>query len=308
MELIRGLHNLRASHRGCALTIGNFDGVHLGHQALITRTRELASGFSVPACVLTFEPTPREFFAGGSSTPRVSTFRGKMRALAEAGVDRVVVQRFGRSFAAYSAERFVDELVDRLGVRAVAVGDDFRFGAGRRGDFGLLRDLGRARGFEAHRLETLVCAGQRCSSSALRAALGQPDLPLACTLLGRPYRLVGHVRRGLQLGRKLGMPTTNIFLHRPLALRLGIYVVRARVGDKQWNGVASVGVRPTLGFTRCLVETHVFDDPGELYGAVMEVEFHQYLREEQHFDSLELLAAQMQRDKADAVAFWLSHL
>jgi riboflavin kinase/FMN adenylyltransferase len=309
MELIRGIHNLRDRHRGCVLTIGNFDGVHLGHQSLIAKTRELAQRHSVPACLLTFEPLPREFFAKDRTSPRVSTFRGKLCAIEEQGVDRLILQRFGRDFASWSAERFIDELlVQKLGVRAVAIGDDFHFGAQRRGDLAMLERAGKEHGFEAHRIDSIVRDGQRCSSSALREALAQPDLARAATMLGRPYRVVGRVRRGLQLGRKLGMPTVNVFLHRRLALRLGIYVVRARVAGRQWNGVASIGVRPTLGFTRCLLETHLFGEPGELYGAVMEVEFHHWLREERRFDSLELLAGQMQRDKADAAAYWASHL
>ncbi|HZP13687.1 MAG TPA: bifunctional riboflavin kinase/FAD synthetase [Nevskiaceae bacterium] len=309
MELVRGVHNLRDRHRGCVLTIGNFDGVHLGHQALIARTRELAKKFSVPSALLTFEPLPREFFAKDRTSPRVSTFRGKLCAIEEQGIDRVILQRFGPAFASWSAERFVEELlVDKLGVRAVGIGDDFRFGAQRRGDFAMLEQLGERHGFEAHHIDTVARDGMRCSSSALREALTKPDLALAAKMLGRPYRVIGHVRRGLQLGRKLGMPTVNIFLHRSLALRLGVYVVRARIGERQWNGVANIGVRPTLGFTRCLLETHLFGDPGQLYGSIMEVEFHRWLREERKFDSLELLAEQMQRDKADAVKYWSAHV
>jgi riboflavin kinase/FMN adenylyltransferase len=307
MNLIRGLHNAGADGRGCALTIGNFDGVHLGHQALIARTRELAHTLSVPSALLTFEPTAREFFTGDRKAPRISTFRGRVRALAATGIDRVIIQRFGRAFSGVSAEQFVEELlVARLGVKAVAVGDDFRFGAGRRGDFTMLREMGAQLGFAVHTLPTVMVGGARCSSSALRDALAKPDLAQARALLGRDYSIVGHTRRGLQLGRKLGMPTSNVFLHRRPALRLGIYVVRARVGDRTWNGVASLGVRPTLGFTRCLLETHVFGEPGDLYGSIMDVEFHKYLRDELRFDSLDALAAQMQRDKADALAFWAS--
>jgi riboflavin kinase/FMN adenylyltransferase len=307
MELVRGFHNVRQRGGGCAVTIGNFDGVHRGHQALIARTRDLAREHGVPSCLVTFEPTPREFFSRDRQAVRISTFRGKLRDLERCGIDRVVVQRFGRDFASVDAERFVaDLLVGKLGAKAVAVGDDFRFGSGRRGDLAMLQRLGAVHGFSAEGLPTLMHAGRRCSSSAVREALAAPDLALAHELLDHPYRITGHVRRGLQLGRKLGMPTTNIFLHRPPALHLGVYVVRARVGERTWSGVANIGVRPTLGITRCLLETHVLGEPGELYGQVMEVEFHRFLRDELRFDSLELLAAQMQRDKADAVAFWAS--
>lgn len=307
MELIRGYHNLRPRHHGCVLTVGNFDGVHLGHQALIARTQALARQHGLPVALMTFEPTPREYFARDQPPPRISTFRGKVRILGELGVDRLIVQRFGRALASMPAERFVDEvLVRRLGVRAVVIGDDFRFGHRRAGDLDLLRRMGADLGFDAEGLGTVTVGQERCSSTALRNALAEADLGRAEALLGRPYSMTGHIRRGLQLARKLGMPTTNIFLHRPPALRLGIYAVRARVDGQAYQGVAALGVRPTLGFTRCLLETHVFGEPGELYGQAMTVQFCKFLRPEEHFDSLEALAAQMHRDKADAAAFFAS--
>ncbi|MGH8457293.1 MAG: riboflavin biosynthesis protein RibF, partial [Stenotrophobium sp.] len=217
----------------------------------------------------------------------------------------VLIQRFDHRFAALSAQVFIEELlVRKLGVRAVVVGDDFRFGAQRAGDLALLKSAGAQHGFSAEGLVTVTLDGARCSSTALRAALAAADLPLAAAMLGRPYTLHGRVRRGLQLGRTLGMPTTNMYFHRPLALRQGIYTVRARVGEKDWQGVASLGVRPTLGFTRCLLETHLFGDPGDIYGAAMAVEFCRYQRPERHFDSLDALAAQMHRDADEAKAYF----
>ena len=307
MELIRGYRNLQSRHHGCVLTIGNFDGVHRGHQALIGRARTLAGEQGLPVALMTFEPTPREYFAPDNPPPRISTFRGKVKVLRELGVDRMVVQRFGRSLADMPAEDFVREAVVRAaGARAVVIGDDFRFGHKRGGDLALLQAMGRELGFVAEGLGTVAVGQERCSSTALRQALAEADLARAEAMLGRPYEMTGHVRRGLQLARKLGMPTTNIFLHRPPALRLGIYAVRARANGQDYEGVAALGVRPTLGFTRCLLETHVFGEPGELYGHPMTVQFRKFLRPEERFDSLDDLAVQMQRDKADAMAFFAS--
>jgi riboflavin kinase/FMN adenylyltransferase len=303
MELVRGLHNLREIHRGCVLTIGNFDGLHLGHQALIARTRELASQHRVPAAVMVFEPMPREYFAGEAPPGRLADFRGKLRLLERAGVERTICARFGRQLAEMPAEDFVEELlVKSLGVKAVVIGDDFRFGSGRAGDLALLKRLGATHGFSADGLGSVCVNGLRCSSTAIREALSQPDLAAAARLLGRPYSMFGRVRRGLRLGRKLGMPTANVRLWRRPALHFGIYAVRARCGAQAWTGVANLGVRPTLGLSECLLESHLFGASGELYGQELEVEFSAFLRSEQRFDSLEALAGQMQKDAHDARA------
>ncbi|MES0873425.1 bifunctional riboflavin kinase/FAD synthetase [Sinimarinibacterium thermocellulolyticum] len=309
MELVRGLHNLRAGATGCALTIGNFDGVHRGHQALIGRTVALARRLGVPATVLSFEPTPREFFAPECAPGRISTLRGKLLDLRALGVDRLIVQRFDRGFAACEAGDFVrDILCARLGIRAIVVGDDFRFGARRAGDLNLLRVLGRDLGFTVEGIGSVEYEGLRCSSTAVRAALAAAELERAALLLGRAYRLVGRVRGGLRLGRRLGMPTANIHLTRRPALRLGVYVVELRRlcadQDVAMPAVANLGVRPTLGLTRCLLETHVLDREVDLYGATVEVRFLRFLRPEARFDTLDALAAQMQRDKAAALAFF----
>ena len=299
LEIIRGRHNLSARHRGCVVTIGNFDGVHLGHQMLVARARELAG--TLPVTVLTFEPTPREYFSPDTAPARASTLRGKLAALAAAGADRVLLQRFGQPFCALTPQQFVEDfLLRQLGARAVVVGDDFRFGAARAGDFTLLSDMAKQLGFAAEHLPTLMVDGERCSSSSLREALAQADLERAARLLGRPYSVTGRLRRGLRLGSKLGMPTANIPLHHPPALRMGIYAVRARLQEHMHDGVASLGVRPTLGGTPRLLETHFFSHCGELYGQVMEVQPVAFLRPEEKFDSLDALAAQMQRDKLQA--------
>ena len=308
MEIIRGQHNLRDKHRGCVLTIGNFDGVHRGHQALIAKARERAKELGLPLAVLSFEPTPREFFSPDTVAGRVVTFRSRIALLSGQGVDRLVLQRFDKKFSAYDPSAFIEELlVGKLGIRALFIGDDFRFGARRSGGIELLRELGAKHGYTVENLETVALEGCRCSSTSLRAALAEADVKLATGILGRPYTLCGRIRRGLQLGRKLGMPTTNINLHRKLALKQGIYAVKAKVSGRDWQGVASLGVRPTLGLTRCLLETHIFGEPGELYGSTMEVEFCRYLRPELKFDSLDALSVQMQRDADDARAFFASN-
>lgn len=310
MELICGLHNLAKRHRGSVVSIGNFDGLHRGHQALIARLKALAALHGLPSAVVIFEPTPREFFTPASAPPRVADFRGKLRLLERAGVERVLCLRFDRRLAAFTAEEFIERvLIDGLGARAIIVGDDFRYGAKRKGDLALLQSAGTCAGFSAEGLGTVTLDDQRCSSTGLREALAKPDLATAEYLLDRRYRMIGRVRHGLKLGAQLGMPTANLHLHRPPALAHGVYAVRA-YWDAQPQGapgVASLGVRPTLGTTACLLETHVFDFNGSLYGAEFEVEFHHYLRPQRRFDTLDALAAQMQTDGREARAFFDSN-
>lgn len=306
MEFTRGLHNLPAGHGGCVLTIGNFDGLHRGHQALIVAARRWADRLGLPLLALCFEPTPREYFEPQQAPGRIATLRTKLAAFEHYGVDRLVIQRFDMSFAKQSAEDFIEQVLCRqLKVRALVIGEDFSFGRRRQGSLQTLREAGARKGFAVEGVPSVIVAGARCSSTAVRAALAQPDLSTAAELLGRPYRLLGKVVRGLQLGRTLDMPTANINLRRRPALRLGVYAVRARLdGESAFRfGVASIGVRPTLGITRCLLETHLFESPGDIYGRSLEVEFARFLRPEERFDSLEALKAQMHRDKDDALAF-----
>lgn len=305
MEFIRGLHNLRDRHHGCVLSIGNFDGFHRGHQALIARLGEHAVRLGVPAAVQIFEPTPREVFSPQAAPGRVATLRDKLQQLEAAGVARVLCVRFNRRFAGMAAQDYVERvLVRQLGVKAVVVGGDFRFGAGRGGDLALLQRLGAQHGFVAEAVAAVQVDGERASSTAVRAALAVPDLERAARLLGRPYALSGRVRRGLQLGRKLNMPTANVALRRKPALRFGVYVVQAEANGRRWMGVANIGVRPTLEQSACLLEAHLFGEVGDLYGQVVQVRFLKFLREELRFESLETLAQQMQQDGAQARA-WL---
>ncbi|MDR3418208.1 MAG: bifunctional riboflavin kinase/FAD synthetase [Nevskia sp.] len=307
MELIRGLHNLAPRHRGCVVSIGNFDGLHLGHRALIARLQELSRLHASPSAVMIFEPTPREFLAPESAPPRITGFRGKLRLLQRAGIDRLLLVRFDRRLAQLAARDFVQRiLVEGLGARAVVVGEDFRFGHKRGGDLELLRSMGLQAGFEVEGLDSVLVGSLRCSSTAVREALAVPDLERAQELLGRRYRAFGRVRRGLQLGRKLGMSTANLMVRYPGALAHGVYAVRAYWPERPQGapGVASLGVRPTLGMTACLLETHVFGESPALYGKELEIEFWRYLRPQQRFDSLDALATQMQADGAQARAFF----
>lgn len=310
MELIRGLPHLRAAARGCVLSIGNYDGVHCGHQALLKTLREQAERTGLPATVLTFEPTPREYFAPDEAPTRVLTLRDKLDALASHGVQRVVLARFDECLARQSAENFIQGvLCDALGTKVLVIGDDFRFGAGRKGDVALLKAQASLAGYELIQAPTLLSNGARCSSTALRAALAEGQLEEARRLLGRRFAITGRVRHGHKLARELGMPTANIPLRRKPPLPFGVYAVRAWVAG-QFDGaagVASLGVRPTIGTTPCLLETHLFTDKAELYGAEMKVEFLRYERAEEKFDSLQAMQRQMHID-ADRVKTFFANL
>ena len=303
MQLIRGLHNLRDASRGCVLSIGNYDGVHLGHQALLAELRKHSADTGLPATVLTFEPTPREYFAPAQAPRRVLTLRDKLAALAAHGVQRVVVARFDARLAACSAEAFISDVIARdLGAKVLVIGDDFRFGAARRGDFATLEQQAATAGYRLVQAPTLITDTVRCSSTALRAALAKAELEPARRLLGRRFRISGRVRHGKKLARELGMPTANLPMRRLPPLPFGVYAVRATVPGMfdGCAGVASLGVRPAIGTTPCLLEVHLFADNPDLYDREMCVDFLRFEREEQNFASLDALKRQMQLD-ADRV-------
>lgn len=301
MELTRNLSDLRLPPRGCAVTVGKFDGVHLGHQALLAATVRQARKAELQTAVLSFDPAPQEFFRPDEAPPRVNTLRDKVAALARYGVDRLILVRFDAAIACITPRAFVEDiLVRRIGARAIVVGDDTRFGSKRAGDVKLIESLAPELGYVAEAVGTVTVDGERCSSSAVRAALERGDFVRAGRLLGRPYTISGRVRRGLQLGRKLDMPTANLPIQKRLALPLGVYAVVAHCEGRTWNGVASLGIRPTLGLTQCLLETHLFGQPGDLYGRLLEVEIRSHLRPELKFDSLEALKTQMHQDAAEA--------
>lgn len=304
MELVRGLYNLRARHRGCVATIGNFDGVHRGHQHMIAAVRAAAIRVGLPAAVITFEPTPREFFEGDAAPARLTRLREKLEALASYGVDRVLVLRFDRRVQAMGATEFVERLlVDGLGVRHMVVGHDFHFARRREGNLALLREAGKRHGFTVEEVGRYMDEGERVSSSLVRDALGRGDLERARKLLGRPYRMAGRVRRGAQLGRTLGFPTANLALHRKVVPLWGVFAVRVSgAGLADHPAVVSLGTRPTINGTEPLLEVHVFDFDGDLYGRYLDVDFILRLRDERRFETIDALVAQMHRDAAAARA------
>lgn len=306
MQLVRGLHNLRPQHRGCVATIGNFDGVHRGHQAILARLRERALALGVPSCVVIFEPQPREYFAPDTAPARLARLRDKVALLAAEGVDRVLCLAFNQRLSKLSAAEFVDTiLVDGLGVKHLEVGDDFRFGCDRVGDFEFLQQAGLSQGFTVEAAQTVEQEGLRISSTQVRNALAKADFALAERLLGRPYQISGRVLHGQKLARQLGTPTANIQLKRRRVPLTGVYLVSVEVDGKAWPGVANIGVRPTVsGDGSAHLEVHILDFAGDLYGRRLTVEFHHKLRDEQRFASLEALKSAIDADIAAARAHW----
>ncbi|MFZ5512011.1 MAG: bifunctional riboflavin kinase/FAD synthetase [Pseudomonadota bacterium] len=289
------------------LTIGNFDGVHLGHQALLARLTDYAHRVALPAAVLTFEPHPREYFAPESAPARLTSLREKLMLLAGCGVDHAYVCRFNTRFAAQSAQEFVDEVLVRgLSVRHLIIGDDFRFGKGREGDFPMLRVAGAAHRFTLEAMETITVAGERVSSSAVRDALQEGDLAHAARLLGRDYSIAGRVEHGAKLGRQLGFATANVQLRRARPALTGVFAVHVDgIGAEPRPGVANLGYRPTVdGSRRARLEVHLFDFDGELYGAHLKVRFLHKIRDEMKFDGLDALKARIARDAEEAQAFF----
>lgn len=305
MQVFRGIP--AHAEQSSVLTIGNFDGVHLGHQALLRLLRDKARACGLPAVVLTFEPHPREFFTPAETPARLASLREKLLLLEAAGVDRVHVCRFDQRLAGLSAEDFIEKLLVRgLSVRHLIIGDDFRFGRGRKGDFALLQAAGESFGFRVQAMPTLDVAGERVSSSALRAALAEGDMSHAARLLGRPYSIAGRVMHGDKIGRAIGFPTANIQLkHRRPAL-CGVYAVSVEgAGPRPLPGAASIGVRPTVSDAgRATLEVHLLDFDGDLYTAHLRVNFLHKLRDEAKYDSLEALTAQIGRDVAATRAYF----
>lgn len=306
MQLIRRLPHARAGSRGCVLAIGNFDGVHLGHQAVIREVRRMAGDLGVPSAVMIFEPQPREFLAPERAPARLTTLREKLEAFREQQVDEVICLRFDGKLARLSDREFVERLLVRgLSVKQVVVGEDFRYGHNRQGDLGTLQQAGVERGFGVYTAATLRMDGERISSSRIRAALAAGDLEGARALLGRPYRISGRVIRGAQRGRRLGFPTANVDVERRRSPLHGVFAVRVDgVNGRALEGVANVGTRPVYGGGPMLLEVYLFDFEGEIYGQRIHVEFLRRLREERNFDSEAHLLEQMHRDAEEARAFF----
>jgi riboflavin kinase / FMN adenylyltransferase len=299
VQVFRGFP-LRAVSRHVALTIGNFDGVHRGHQAMLQRLTEAAEDLELPAAVLTFDPHPREFFAKDAAPPRLSSLRGKLDQFAARGVAQVHIARFDARLAGLGAEEFIERvLTERLHTRWVLVGDDFRFGRGRAGDLALLRAT--ARTFSVEAMPTVSVNGERVSSSAIRAALARGELDHAARLLGRPYAITGRVAHGDKRGRNLGFPTANVPLRHKPALS-GVFAVRVHgLGESPRTGVASLGVRPTVKTdAKPLLEVFVFDFDEAVYGCRVTVEFLHKLRAEERYPDLQALVRQMRVDADQA--------
>jgi riboflavin kinase/FMN adenylyltransferase len=314
MRLIRGLTNLKMLSRredsplanGCVATIGNFDGVHLGHKTIVDQVRSRARALGVPSVVMIFEPQPREFFQGAEAPPRLMGFRQKFEELLAEGVDIVLCLRFNQAFRSYSAMGFIEDvLIDGLALRHLVVGDDFRFGCDRAGDFALLEKVGPDAGFTVENTRTVTVKGERVSSTRVRELLTVNGLEQAEALLGHPYRIRGRVVYGRQLGRQIGAPTANILLHRLPALR-GVYVVAATLDDGSvYDGVANIGLRPTVDGRQPSLEVHLLDFAGTLYGQHLDVVFRHGLRDEEKFASVDELKEQIARDFEDARS-WIS--
>jgi riboflavin kinase/FMN adenylyltransferase len=308
MQVTHGF--LRPGGGPAGLTIGNFDGVHRGHRAMLDRLVVKARELGLPCSVLTFEPHPREFFSAATAPSRLSRLREKLELIAEAGIDRTHVLRFGARLAAMSADRFIEDVLVRgLGVRWLLVGSDFRFGAKRGGDFPLLQAAGKRLGFETEAMADVLEGPQRISSSGVRAALAEGKLEAAARLLGRPYSMSGRVAHGEKLGRTLGFPTANIVLRRRPPLS-GIYVVEAELEEtrRRLQGVASVGRRPTVRENAApLLEVHLFDWQGDLYGRHLRVTFLDKLRDEEKYGSLDELGAAIALDAQQARDYLRNH-
>jgi riboflavin kinase / FMN adenylyltransferase len=302
MELVRGLHNISRRHHGCVLTVGNYDGVHLGHQKMIGVLKKRSAELRAAATVLVFEPSSREFIDPEGAPPRLTRWREKFLALAALGVDRLVTLRFDECMRAMTPQSFVDDLiVDGLGTRHIVVGNDFRYGCNADGNIASLRTAGALRGFGVEQIEPFVVDQVRVSSTAVRERLAISDYAGAARLLGRPYRMLGRVVHGRELGHTLGFPTANLRLMRRKPAVRGVLAVRVLgINSEPLPAVASLGTRPTVDGTDMLLEVHVFDFVGDLYGQEIEVEFVAKLRDEVKFDSLDAMMLQMKIDAAQA--------
>ena len=306
MELIRGLYNLRPSHQGCVATIGNFDGVHLGHQAIIGQLAEKSAELGLPSTIITFEPHPQEYFAKTSAPPRLTRLREKILVLRRFTLDRVLYLRFNEKLTQMTAQDFIQTLlIDGLGVRCLVVGDDFRFGYRREGNLKMLQAAGENAGFQVINMHTFNVENERVSSTRIRKALLEADLPLAATLLGRAYRMAGRIVHGQKRGRILGFPTANIYLHRIQTPLTGVFTVEVfGLAKEPLKGIANIGARPTVNGQSCLLEVHLLDFDEDIYGHHVQVEFITKLRDEIKFESLDALKAQIQQDEQQARHFF----
>ncbi len=297
MQLIRGLHNIRPEHQRCVATIGNFDGVHVGHRTILEALKQQAFELDARVCVITFEPQPREYFQGDAAPPRLSSLREKLELLAENHVDQVLCLPFNDRLRSLSADDFVlRALVEGLDIRYLIVGDDFRYGCDRKGDFSHLEMMGERYGFEVCDTQTVLMQQGRISSTRIRDALAENEFAEAEHMLGRPFTMIGRVVKGQQLGRTLGFPTANIRVCRRRLPLQGVFAVRTLVDGHRFNAVANLGVRPSVSGVKPLLEVHMLDFKGDLYDQTLRVEFVEKIRDEQKFESLEALRAAIAND------------
>ncbi len=306
MELIRGIHNFRKKHRGCVATLGNFDGVHLGHQQILQQVREIAATLRQPTTVMVFEPQPREFFAGEQAPPRLNSFREKLERLTQYGAERIVCLQFNSRLRQLTAEAFVQTiLVDGLGITHLVVGDDFRFGCDRSGDFQLLQTLGPKKGFSVEHTHTFLMDGERVSSTRVREQLINGNIAEAARLLGRPHKISGRVVHGRKLGRTLGVPTANLLLGDKKPALNGVFSVLVKMPNGLMRpGIANIGMRPTVDGVVPALEVHLLGFKGNIYGKRLDVFALAKLRDKQKFASLDALKTQINKDVAQCYRFF----
>jgi len=299
MRLIRGLNHFEPFRRGCVLTIGNFDGLHLGHRQVLDRLAEHGRRLNLPVVAMIFEPQPLEYFLADHAPSRLTRLREKAIQFAKAPVDELLVLPFNRRMSDIDAESFIkDILVDKLNIKHLVIGDDFHFGKARRGNFALLQQRGERHGFTVEATPSFEVQGLRVSSTLIRDALGDGDLAQARLLLGRDYSVCGRVAQGDRLGRELGFPTANIQMLRKNTPLAGVFAVTMTgLGRESIAGVANLGTRPTIeGGAKAVLETHLFDFSADIYGRYVEVHFHAKLRDERRFESLDSLKVQIAAD------------
>jgi len=302
MQLIRGLSHLEPFKNGCVLSIGNFDGLHLGHRAVIRKLVERGKVLGLPVVIMFFEPQPLEYFLGDNAPSRLMRLREKVIEMAKLPVDNLLIVRFNQNFANRDAEQFIEHiLIKTLNVKHLVIGDDFHFGKARRGNFGMLKEKGRLNGFTVEDTGSFQLGGLRISSTLIRDALVAGDLKRAEKLLGHCYSVCGRIAHGDKLGRTIGYPTANIRMHRKNTPVNGVFAVTMTgIDGLEFEGVANVGTRPTLdGGSKVILETYLFDFNKEIYGRYVEVHFHQKIRDESRFHSLEELKAQIVKDVAE---------
>ncbi len=302
MHLIRGLSHLESFSNGCVLTIGNFDGLHLGHQAVIKKLAERGKALGLPVVVMTFEPQPLEYFLGDNAPSRLMCLREKVIQFTKLPIDNLLIVGFNRAFANCDAEQFIDSiLINKLNVKHLVVGDDFRFGKARRGNFAMLKEKGLQKGFTVDDTGSYQLGGVRVSSTLIRDALNAGDLVQAEVLLGHHYSICGRVAHGDKRGRTIGFPTANIQMFRKNTPINGVFAVTmSGIDGVVFEGVANVGTRPTVdGGSKVILETYLFDFDKEIYGHYVEVHFHKKIRNELRFNSIEELKAQILKDVAE---------